>query len=80
MTLKDDTIEGALEILRVLQKETEVTLTQLANDIGVSIGYLSGAMNGRTRLPEHSYATYKIKAFVKKLKMKNPVQAEPMEK
>ena len=77
MTLKDDRIETALEVIKTLQKETGITLTQLANDIGISIGYLSGALNGRTKLPEHSYTTYKVKAFVKKLKMKNPCQPEP---
>jgi len=74
MTLKDDKIETALEVIKALQKETGITLTQVANDIGISVGYLSGALKGRTRLPEHSYAGYKVKAFVKKLKMKNPVQ------
>lgn len=72
MILKDDTVEGALEVIRLLRNETGITLTQVAKDMGISVGYLSGALNGRVKIPEHTFTSYRVKAFVKKLRQRCP--------
>jgi uncharacterized protein YeeX (DUF496 family) len=71
MTLPNEDFKTVLETLRIIRRKHQLRVIDMAIDAGVSSGTISLVLNYSRYIPGR-YVEEKLRAYVKKLKLKYP--------